>query len=100
MPELPEVEIVRQSLYKKINKKKVNKVIVRNRNLRFKIPANFSSILENQKRHKSFLSLLNTLLKTGHRLKQQCWSIAMTSILAPMLCLHWRIVCLILQIKH
>ena len=49
MPELPEVEIVRQSLYKKINKKKVNKVIVRNRNLRFKIPANFSSILENQK---------------------------------------------------
>ncbi len=49
MPELPEVEVVRQSLHKKINKKKVYKVIVRNRNLRFKIPSNFSSILENQK---------------------------------------------------
>ena len=49
MPELPEVEVVRQSLHKKINKKKVKKVIVRNRNLRFKIPYNFSSILENQK---------------------------------------------------
>ena len=41
MPELPEVEIVRQSLNKKINNKKVKKVIVRNRNLRFKIPLEF-----------------------------------------------------------
>ena len=41
MPELPEVEIVRQSLSKKINQKKVKKVIVRNRNLRFKIPTDF-----------------------------------------------------------
>jgi len=49
MPELPEVEVVRQSLHKKINKKKVKKVIVRNRNLRFKIPSNFSNILEDQK---------------------------------------------------
>ena len=38
MPELPEVEIVRQSLNKKIKQKKVKKVIIRNRNLRFKIP--------------------------------------------------------------
>jgi formamidopyrimidine-DNA glycosylase len=38
MPELPEVEIVRQSLDKKIQKKKVKKVIIRNRNLRIKIP--------------------------------------------------------------
>ena len=37
MPELPEVEIVRQSLNKKINQKKVKKVIIRNRNLRFLI---------------------------------------------------------------
>ena len=38
MPELPEVEIVRQSLNKKIKQKKVKKVIIRNRNLRLKIP--------------------------------------------------------------
>ena len=49
MPELPEVEVVRQSLDKKIKQKKVKKVIVRNRNLRFKIPSDFESILKNQK---------------------------------------------------
>ena len=49
MPELPEVEIVRQSLDRKIKLKKVKKVIVRNRNLRFKIPSNFASFLEKQK---------------------------------------------------
>ena len=49
MPELPEVEIVRQSLDKKINQKKVKKVIIRNRNLRFKIPLNFASFLEGKK---------------------------------------------------
>ena len=49
MPELPEVEIVRQSLSKKIKQKKVKKVIVRNRNLRFKIPLRFESLLKNQK---------------------------------------------------
>ena len=49
MPELPEVEIVRQSLDKKIKQKKVRKVIIRNRNLRFKIPKNFSNFLKNQK---------------------------------------------------
>ena len=38
MPELPEVEIVRQSLNKKIKQKRVKKVIFRNRNLRFLIP--------------------------------------------------------------
>ena len=45
MPELPEVEVVRQSLDKKIKRKKVKKVIVRNRNLRFTIPNNFISFL-------------------------------------------------------
>ena len=45
MPELPEVEIVRQSLNKKIKQKKVKKVIIRNRNLRFKIPINFKEFL-------------------------------------------------------
>ena len=49
MPELPEVEIVRQSLNKKIKQKKVKKVLVRNRNLRFKIPVNFASFLKGQK---------------------------------------------------
>ena len=49
MPELPEVEIVRQSLDKKIKQKKVKKVLVRNRNLRFKLPHNFSYYLQNKK---------------------------------------------------
>ena len=40
MPELPEVEIVKQSLNQKIQQKKIKKVIIRNRNLRFKIPLN------------------------------------------------------------
>ena len=49
MPELPEVEVVRQSLNKKIKQKKVKKVIIRNKNLRFKIPPYFSSFLKNKK---------------------------------------------------
>ena len=49
MPELPEVEIVRQSLDKKVKCKRVKKVLVRNRNLRFKIPSNFRSFLEGKK---------------------------------------------------
>ena len=49
MPELPEVEIVRQSLDKKIKQKKVKKVIIRNRNLRLKIPSNFNSYFLNRK---------------------------------------------------
>jgi len=49
MPELPEVEIVRQSLNKNIKEKKVKKVLIRNRNLRFKIPSNFPKFLKNKK---------------------------------------------------
>ena len=49
MPELPEVEIVRQSLNKKIKQKKVKKVIIRNRNLRLKIPSKFNTYFLNQK---------------------------------------------------
>ena len=48
MPELPEVEIVRKSLNKKILQKKVKKVIIRNKNLRIKIPNNFKEFLENK----------------------------------------------------
>ena len=49
MPELPEVEIVRQSLNKKIKQKKVKKVIIRNKNLRLKIPSKFNSFFFNKK---------------------------------------------------
>jgi formamidopyrimidine-DNA glycosylase len=48
MPELPEVEIVKQSLAKKIQKKKIKKVIIKNRNLRFKIPLKFEELLQNK----------------------------------------------------
>ena len=48
MPELPEVEIVRKSLNKKIRQKKVKKVIIRNKNLRIKLPNNFKKFLENK----------------------------------------------------
>ena len=48
MPELPEVEIVKQSLAKKIQKKKIKKVIIKNRNLRFKIPLKFEELLKNK----------------------------------------------------
>ena len=61
MPELPEVEIVRRSLDKKIKQKKVKKVIIRNRNLRLKIPLNFASYLKNQKIIKSIPITLNKM---------------------------------------
>jgi len=49
MPELPEVEVVKQSLNKKIREKKVKKVLVRNRNLRKKVPSKFERFFLNQK---------------------------------------------------
>ena len=48
MPELPEVEIVKQSLARKIVKKKIKKVIIKNRNLRFKIPLKFEKLLKDK----------------------------------------------------
>ena len=48
MPELPEVEIVKQSLSKKIERKKIKKIIITNRNLRFKITAKFEELLKNK----------------------------------------------------
>jgi formamidopyrimidine-DNA glycosylase len=48
MPELPEVEIVKQSLDKKILQKKIKKVIIKNRNLRFRIPLKFEELLKNK----------------------------------------------------
>ena len=49
MPELPEVEIVRQSLNKKIKGRVIHKVLVKNRNLRFKINSKFEKHLQNKK---------------------------------------------------
>ena len=49
MPELPEVEVVRQSLDRAIKQKKVKNVIVRNSNLRFKIPLKFKNLLKNKR---------------------------------------------------
>ncbi len=46
MPELPEVEIVKRSLKNKVNYKKIKKIIITNRNLRFKIQKNFENLLE------------------------------------------------------
>ena len=49
MPELPEVEIVRQSLEKKVKDKVIQKVLVKNRNLRFKIDSKFKKHLYKKK---------------------------------------------------
>ena len=49
MPELPEVEIVKQSLSKKIRYKTIRNIIIKNRNLRFKIAGNFSRTVKNSK---------------------------------------------------
>ena len=41
MPELPEIEIVKRSLFKMINKAKIIDIKINNKNLRFKIPNTF-----------------------------------------------------------
>jgi len=46
MPELPEVEIVKRSLKNKVNYKKIKKIIITNRDLRYKIQKNFEKLLE------------------------------------------------------
>ena len=48
MPELPEVEIVKQSLEKKVINKKINRVVIYNRNLRFKIDKNLEKNIKNK----------------------------------------------------
>jgi len=42
MPELPEIEIVKRSLIKKINKAKIIDIIINNKNLRYKLSNTFS----------------------------------------------------------
>ena len=49
MPELPEVEVVKQSLKKYILNKNLSKIIVKNKKLRFPIPKNISKKLANLK---------------------------------------------------
>ena len=49
MPELPEVEIIKQSLKKTIKFDKILKVKVHNKNLRFKLSKNFENTLKNKK---------------------------------------------------
>ena len=49
MPELPEVEIVRKSLEKKVKDNVIKKVLVKNRNLRFKLNSKFEKHLNKKK---------------------------------------------------
>ena len=49
MPELPEIEIVKRSLFKKINKAKIINVKINNKNLRYKITHTLSKQLINEK---------------------------------------------------
>jgi len=49
MPELPEVEVVKQSLEKYILNKRLVKIIVKNKNLRFLVPKDLSKKLSNLK---------------------------------------------------
>ena len=49
MPELPEIEIVKRSLYKMINKAKITSITINNKNLRYKIASNFSQSLKCEK---------------------------------------------------
>ena len=46
MPELPEVEIVKRSLQKSVYLRKILKVKVNNRNLRYKVDKNFEKKLK------------------------------------------------------
>ena len=49
MPELPEIEIVKRSLFKMINKAKIIDIKINNKNLRYKIPFTFSKALIREK---------------------------------------------------
>jgi len=49
MPELPEIEIVKRSLFKMVNKAKIVNVKINNKNLRYKIPHTLSKKLVNEK---------------------------------------------------
>ena len=48
MPELPEVEVLKQSLNKNIKLKKIKKIKINNVNLRFKVPKSLNKIFKGQ----------------------------------------------------
>ena len=49
MPELPEIEIVKRSLFKMASKAKIVNIKINNRNLRYKVPNTFSKNLIGKK---------------------------------------------------
>ena len=49
MPELPEVEIVKQSLEKSVKYKRILTIIINNRNLRFKVDKFLQNVLYDKK---------------------------------------------------
>ena len=49
MPELPEIEIVKRSLFKMINKAKIINIKINNKNLRYTLPITFSKRLIGEK---------------------------------------------------
>ena len=63
MPELPEVEVVKESLSRTITGKKIKKVSIKNRNLRYKIKKGFetrlqSKSIKNVKRFSKYIILV------------------------------------------
>ena len=70
MPELPEVEIVRQSLNRQVKNQKIINIQVNNRNLRLKVPKDFEQIFKNAviekiQRKSKFRFHLQTVFKTN-----------------------------------
>ena len=51
MPELPEVEVLKRSLQKKLRFRKIIRIKIYNRNLRYKVPYSISKDLKNHKVH-------------------------------------------------
>ena len=68
MPELPEVEIVRQSLNRQVKNRKIINIQVNNRNLRLKVPKDFEQIFKNaviekiQRKSKYLILVFNNCL--------------------------------------
>ena len=87
MPELPEVEIIKQSLKKAILSKIILKVSINNKNLRFKLSPSFKKNIENKKitniyryakyliielNKKTFLTIHFGMSGTLHLVKKKC----------------------------
>ena len=75
MPELPEIEIVKRSLFKMINKAKIINVTINNSNLRYKLNNKFSKKLAGEKiivvdRTKLILDIFNNHARTVEAKKQ------------------------------